>query len=137
MHATHTVMTPQGYLNRTTRILKRYAKAGDVDAFRAYIRSDEFAGAIVEVGPILRQTLLRVYSEYAARCEGNTAYPLQKPQRSNKSRWGTDAGRAELAKAYAAAGTDHEKAGRILGCTAGAARLAMKRYLSAPTAVAA
>lgn len=105
-----------------------------MDAFRAYVRSDDFAEAFVRVGPAMRQILLRVHSEYAHMCEGNTAHPLPKPQRTTKSRWVTDVGRAELAKAYARAGDDHERAGRLLGCTAGAARLARKRYL-APSGV--
>jgi hypothetical protein len=124
-------MTPAGYLNRTTRILKRHAQAGDVDAFRAYVRSDEFADAIVGTGTSLRQVLLNRYAAYAALCEASTRYPLPKPQRRPTSRWLTDRARAQLAKAYAIAGDDHEKAGRILGCTAGAARLARKRYLDA------
>ena len=122
-------MTPAGYLNRTTRILNRHAKAGDVDAFRAYVCSEDFANAIVRIGPALRQTLLNRYAVYAARCEANTRYRLPEPKRRPTSRWLTDEAREQLARAYAIAGDDHEKAGRILGCTAGAARLARKRYL--------
>lgn len=129
-------MTPAGYLNRTTRILKRHATAGDVDAFRAYVRSDDFADAMVGTGTVLRQVLLNRYVEYAKLCEASTRYPLPKPQRRPTSRWLTDAARARLAKAYAIAGEDHEKAGRMLGCTAGAARLARKRYLPAPVEAA-
>jgi hypothetical protein len=126
------ITTPQGYLNHSTRILKRHAKAGDVDSFRAYIRSDEFAQAVVGVGSGMRPILLRQYAIYAAECEARTKLPLPKPKRRAVSRWQTPAAQASLARAYAVAGDDHEKAGRILGCTAGAARLARKTYLVAP-----
>lgn len=122
-------MTPAGYLNRTTRVLKRHADAGNVDAFRAFIRSDEFANAMIGVGTGLRQSLLKAYTQYATICEYRTRHQLPKPKRRATSRWLTDAARAKLARAYAVAGDDHEKAGRLLGCTAGAARLARKRYL--------
>lgn len=122
-------MTPAGYINRTIKVLKRHAMAGDVDAFRSYVRSDDFAEAFVRAGAPLRQTLLTRYVEFAARCEAKTKYRLVKPQRRPTSRWLTDEARAELARAYAIAGDDHEKAGRLLGCTSGAARLAKKRYL--------
>lgn len=130
-------MTPAGYLNRTIKVLKRHAMAGDVDAFRAYVRSDDFAEAFVRTGGPLRQTLLTRYMEFAARCEARTKYRLAKPQRRPTSRWLTDDARAQLARAYAIAGDDHEKAGRLLGCTSGAARLAKKRYLDGTTVTSA
>ena len=120
-------MTPQGYLANTAKVMKRIANAGDVDAFRAYTVSDTFIEALVKIGPKQRQSLLRQYAVYAAECEAFTRHKLAKPQRRPTSRWLDPKAQAKLVKAYAIAGNDHEKAGRLLGCTAGAARLAKKR----------
>ncbi len=123
-------MTPKGHLNCAARVLKRLARAGDIDGFRAYVRSDTFGEAMVGVGPTLRQSLLRLHTEYAALCEAYCKLPpLPKPKRRATGRWINPSEQAKLAQAYRAAGNDHEKAGRLLGCTAGAARLARKRYL--------
>lgn len=122
-------MTPAGYLAVTSKVMKRHADAGNVDAFQAYVRSDEFAKAMVSISPEQRQSLLRYYAKYSAECEANTRYRKVEPKRRRKSRWQADAARDRLAKAYAIAGEDHEKAGRLLGCTAGAARLARRKYL--------
>lgn len=128
-------MTPQGHLNSICRLLKRHAQSGNVTRFQAFIASDEFAQAMVDVGPRLRQNLLRMYAEYAGECDARAHLPPPVKSRrmgdGPKCNWRDPALRAKLARVYAICGDDHEKAGRMMRITTGAARLAKKRNLTA------
>lgn len=130
-------MTPKGYQLSAIRALQRHAKAGDVDGFQAYIRGPLFLEALTKCGADNLPGLLHAHALAALLCEQRTRLPKAPPTR----RWGGGSGSiwtqptelAKLARAYAIAGNDHEKAGRLLGVTAGAARLARKRHLLVST----
>lgn len=128
-------MTPQGHLNSICRLLKRHAQSGNVNRFQAFIVSDAFAQAMVDVGPRLRQNLLRVYAEYSAECDARAHLPPPVKARrmgdGPKCNWKDPALRAKLARVYAVCGDDHEKAGRMMRITADAARMAKGRVLGA------
>ena len=128
--------TPRGCLKSITTAFKRLARAGDVDGFRAYIRSDAFLAALNGLDPQGRQSAMRCYATAEAMCEARAPHRLVKPKpihakRAQKTSWDNPVMRAKLANAYVRAGGDDEKAARILGVTVGSARLAKKRYLDA------
>ena len=128
--------TPIGCLKSITTALKRLARNGDVEAFRAYVRSDAFMAAFRGLDPERRRSAMRSYATAEALCEAMAPRHLIKPKpihakRSQKASWGNPVMRAKLANAYVRAGGDDEKAARILGVTVGSARLAKRRYLGA------
>ena len=128
--------TPIGCLKSITTALKRLARNGDVEAFRAYVRSDAFMAAFRGLDPERRRSAMRSYATAEALCEAMAPRRLIKPKpihakRSQKASWGNPVMRAKLANAYVRAGGDDEKAARILGVTVGSARLAKRRYLGA------
>ena len=128
--------TPRGCLRVITTALKRLARNGDVERFRAYIRSDAFLAAFNGLDPERRQSAMRAYARAEALCEANAPHRLVKPKpidakRLQKANWGNPVMRAKLADAYARAGGDDEKAARLLGVTLGSARLAKRRHLGA------
>jgi hypothetical protein len=113
-----------------------YARRGDVDGLRAYVRSDAFIASFNGLDPERRQTAMRSFGRAEALCEARAPHPLVHPQpidarRAQKANWSDPARSAKLAEAYAVAGGDHEKAARLLGVSPGSARLAKKRYLDA------
>jgi hypothetical protein len=114
----------------------RLARNGDVEGFRAYVRSDAFLADLIGVDPDRRQSALRCHARAEALCESNARHPLVKPRpidasRAHKVDWKNDpVMRAKLADAYAVALGDDEKSARILGVSLGAARLAKKRHLT-------
>ena len=118
-----------------TRTLMGLARKGDVEAFRAYVRSDAFLADLIGIDPDRRQSALRCHARAEALCESNARHPLVKPRpidasRAHKVDWKNDPViRAKLADAYAVARGDDEKAARILGVTPGSARMARKRHL--------
>ena len=121
-----------------TQTLMQLARNGDVEGFRAYVRSDAFLAAFKGLHPGQRQSAMRCYGKAATMCEAKTAHPLVQPRpidakRTQKVNWRDPAMRAKLANAYARAGGDDEKAARILGVSLGSARLAKKRHLDAST----
>jgi hypothetical protein len=129
--------TPIGCLQLLTTALKRLANKGDIDALRAYVRSDPFKCAFIGLDPDRRETAMRSYANAAAACEAKA--PLVKPgridaRRAQKANWNDPAMRAKLELAYTLAGDDDEKAARILGVSRGSARLAKRRHLDAVTA---
>jgi hypothetical protein len=126
-----------GFLKSLTGTLMRLARKGDVEAFRAYVRSDAFLADLIGIDPDRRQSALRCHARAEALCEAKARHPLVKPRpidasRAHKVDWKNDAGmRAKLTDAYARAGGNDEKAARILGVSLGSARLAKKRHLPA------
>jgi hypothetical protein len=127
---------PRGCLRTLTQTLIRLARNGDVGGIRAYVRSDAFLAAFNGLDPNRRQTAMRSYANAEALCEAKARAPLVRPgpidaRRALKANWSDAAMRAKLARAYAAAGGDDEKAARVLGVSLGAARLAKRRHLDA------
>src|SRR5262245_42868804 len=127
--------TPRGYLRSITAALAQYARNGDVDAFRAYLRSENFLDAFNGLAPDRRQSVMRAHARAEALCEATARHPLAKPKpihakRAQKANWSCPVMRAKLADAYAVAGGDDETAARILGVSLGSARLAKKRHLN-------
>ena len=128
--------TPIGYLQSLTMAFKRLAKKGDVEGLRGYVRSDAFLRAFNGLDPNRRQSAMLSYAKAEALCEAKACHPLVKPRlinarRALKANWGDPAMRAKLAKAYAVAGGNDEKAARLLGVSLGSARQAKKRHLPA------
>ncbi len=128
--------SPQGCLRLITAALMGYARNGDIDGLRAYVRSDAFKASFNGLDPELRQTAMRSFGMADALCEARARHPLVHPKpidarRAQKVNWSDPARRAKLAEVYAVTGDDHEKAARILGVSPGSARLAKKRYLDA------
>jgi hypothetical protein len=126
--------TPRGCLKSITTALRRLARNGDVEGFRAYVRSDVFLAVFNGLDPVSRQSALRAYARAEALCEAQAPQRLVKPKpidakRADKVSWGDPGMRAKLADAYARAGGDDEKAARILGVSLGSARLAKRRHL--------
>ena len=126
--------TPRGCLKSISTALKRLARNGDVEGFRAYVRSDAFLKAFAGLDPDRRQSAMRAYAKAEALCEAKARHPLVKPKpidakRAEKVDWSDPVMRTKLADAYARVGGDDEKAARILGVTLGSARLAKKRHL--------
>jgi hypothetical protein len=128
--------TPRGCLKSITTALKRFARYGDVERFRSYIRSEAFLAAFVGLDPERRQSAMRAYARAETLCEAKAPHRLIGPKpidakRAQKANWGDPVMLAKLANAYARAGGDDEKAARILGVTLGSARLAKRRHLGA------
>jgi hypothetical protein len=126
--------TPGGSLRVLTQTLMRLARMGDVEGFRAYVRSDAFLVAFNGLDPSRRQSVMRCYGKAATMCEDKATHPLVQPRpidvkRALKANWSDPKMRAKLADAYARAGGDDEQAARILGVSLGSARLARKRHL--------
>jgi hypothetical protein len=114
----------------------RFARSGDVDGFRAYVRGDAFLTAFNGLDPERRPSVMRSFVKAEALCEAKAQHPLVAPKRieakrAEKVAWGDLIMRTKLASAYARAGGDDERAARILGVTIGSARLARRRYLLA------
>jgi hypothetical protein len=126
--------TPRGCLKSISTILKRLACNGDVEGFRAYVRSDAFLKAFAGFDPDRRKSAMRAYANAEALCEAKARHPLVQPKgidakRSEKVDWSDPIMLGKLAVAYARVGGDDEKAARILGVTVGSARLAKNRHL--------
>ena len=126
--------TPRGCLKSISTALRRLARSGDVEGFRAYVRSDAFLTAFAGLDPERRQSAMRAYAKAEGLCEAKALHPLVKPKgidakRAEKIDWSDPIMRTKLADAYARVGGDDEKAARILGVTVGSARLAKKRHL--------
>jgi hypothetical protein len=116
----------------------RLGRNGDVEGFRAYVRSDAFLAAFAGLDPSRRQSVMRCYGKAAIMCEVKARHPLVQPKpldakRTQKVNWRDPAMRAKLAAAYAKAGGDDERAARMLRVSLGSARLAKKRHLNAAT----
>jgi hypothetical protein len=131
--------TPRGCLRRLTAKMMRLARAGDVEGFRAYLRSNAFLMDFTGLDPGRRQSAMRCYWKATTMCEAKASHPLVEPRpidakRSHKVNWSDPAMRAKLAAAYAAADGDNERAARVLGVSVGSARLAKKRHLHSATA---
>ena len=130
--------TPRGCLKSISTALQRLARSGDVEGFRAYVRSDAFLTAFAGLDPDRRQSTMRAYAKAEALCEAKARHPLVKPKRIDARRaqkvdWSDPVMRTKLADAYARVGSDDEKAARILGVTIGSARLAKRRHLDPAT----
>ena len=132
----HAVTKPRGCLKSISTALRRLARNGDIQGFRAYVRSDAFLATFNGLDPERRQSAMRSYAEAERLCEVKARRPLVKPRpidakRTQKVNWAYPLLRAKLANAYTRAGGDDEKAARILGVTLGSARLAKRRHLGA------
>jgi hypothetical protein len=130
-----TMSSARGKLSSISRTLKWFARYGDLAGLRAYVRSVAFRDTFHGLDPERRHGVMVTYVEAHARCEARAKLPLVAPNGrvSAKLNWRDKATLAKLAEAYARA-KDHEAAGRLLGVTAGAARLAKLRYLDQPQA---
>lgn len=118
-------------LSRCMRLHAQYGPA----AFQKFLSTAEFDRLWAAVPRDQRRRAIIAMKEAEAVAFFNDGLPAPaKPKRRPTSRWLTPAARAQLAQAYRVANGDHEKAGRLLGCTAGAARLAKKRHLDAAEA---
>jgi hypothetical protein len=130
--------TPGGCLRVITQTLMRLARNGDVEGFRAFVRTDEFLAAFIGLDPSRRQSAMRCYGKAEALCETKARQPLVPPRRIDAERalkvnWSDPAMRTKLVEAYAVAAGDDEKAARILRVSLGAARLAKNRHLDTTT----
>jgi hypothetical protein len=129
-----TISNPRGNLSSICKILKQFARYGDVAGIRSYVRGCSFLAAFNRLDPERRHSAMLAYFEAYALCEVNAKLPLAAPIALNArtsaklANWRDPAMRTKLAHAYARA-KDHEGAARILGVTVGAARLAKRRYL--------
>jgi len=128
--------TSRGCLKSITTALRRLARNGDVEGFRAYVRSEAFLEAFNGLDPQSRQSAMRSYATAEALCEAKAPQRLVSPKpihvkRAQKTSWSDPMMRAKLAEAYLRARGDNDQAARILGVTVGSARLAKKRYLDA------
>lgn len=129
--------TPRGCLKSITTAFKRFARNGDVEGLRAYLRSDAFLAAFSGLDPRRRLSAMRSHAKAEALCEAKAPHRLIKPKpihakRAQKVSWADPAMRARLTDAYVRAGGNDEKAARILGVTIGSARLAKRRHLDVP-----
>ena len=61
--------TSRGCLRVLTGTLMRLARSGDVEGFRAYLRSDAFRAAFNGLDPDQRQSVLRCYGKAEELCE--------------------------------------------------------------------
>jgi hypothetical protein len=118
--------------------LLRLARNGDVEGFRAYVRSDAFLAAFISLDPERRRSAMRAFAKAEALCEAKAARPLAAPKRIDAKRvekvnWSDPVMVDKLADAYARGGGNDEKAARILGVTLGSARLAKRRHLGPGT----
>src|SRR6185295_5538729 len=98
--------TSRGCLKSITTALKRLARKGDVEGFRAYVRSDAFLAAFNGLDPERRQSAMRSYAKAETLCESKAPQRLLKPQpidakRTQKVNWADPVLRAKLANAYA------------------------------------
>src|SRR6185436_13635814 len=105
--------TPRGCLKSITTAFKRLARNGDVEAFRAYLRSSAFLAAFNGLDPERRQSALRSWAAAEALCEAMTPRRLVKPKpihakRAQKTSWDNPVMRAKLANAYTRAAGDDE-----------------------------
>jgi hypothetical protein len=126
--------TPKGCLKSMTTALKRLARNGDVERFRAYVRSEAFLANFNGLDPERRQSAMRASVGAETLCEARSPHRLVRPKpidakRVQKVSWGDPVMLAKLANAYVRGGGDDEKAARILGVTVGSARLAKRRHL--------
>ena len=72
--------TPRGCLKSITTALKRLARNGDVEAFRAYLRSDAFLAAFNGLDPERRQSAMRSYARRKHCVKRMAPYRLVKPK---------------------------------------------------------
>jgi hypothetical protein len=88
---------PRGYLQTITTALKRLVRTGDVEGFRAYVRSDTFLAAFNGLAPERRRRAVRSFAQAEALCEAKARHPLVKPKRK-RSRDGRRIGRCLCAE---------------------------------------
>ena len=72
--------SPRGCLKSITTALRRLARSGDVESFRAYVRSDAFLATFTGLDPERRQSAMRAYARAEALCEANALHRLIKPK---------------------------------------------------------
>jgi hypothetical protein len=106
-----------GCLRVLAATLISLAREGDVEAFRAYVCSEEFLRAFNGLEPNRRQSAMRCHGKAEALCEAKARHPLVQPRRidakrAQKVEWNDPAMRAKLADAYAQAGSDGSRCGR-------------------------
>jgi hypothetical protein len=133
-----TMSNPRSNLSSISRTLEWFARYGDLADLQAYVRGAAFRDSFHGLDPERRQTAMLLFAEAHARCEARAKSPLPPPVALNgrvsaKLNWRDPTKLAKLAQAYARA-KDHKGAGRLLGMSAGAARLDKLRYLDRPQA---
>lgn len=126
-------MTPHGHLVRITKKLTAFIRH-QRDPFRegraldAYTLSGDFLESMGALNPQQRKKVLVMYSEALAACTPHT--PPLPPVGTRRVKWDETTIRV-FRHAYAKGGLEY--AGRKLGLSADAARLAAKRHVLAAT----
>jgi|SRR6516225_1160714 hypothetical protein len=78
--------TPRGSLKSISTALKRLARRGSVEKFRAYVASDAFLTAFGELDPTRRRSVMRAFAAAEALCEAKAPLPLAAPKRIDAKR---------------------------------------------------
>jgi hypothetical protein len=121
------IMTPVSCASTITARFNKFVRHADIDGFQAFVDSDDFVKLLSGAGTTYRRGLLRAYGIALKAVERRARITTPKPIGQGKVSW-TASMRDRLYAAYAM-GLDDEKAGRLLGVTTDAARLARKRVL--------
>ena len=125
-------MTPLHCANSISGRFRRCIRHADIDGFISFTNSNEFLQLLAGAGPRHRRGLLLSYARVLKRVEERARVVKPKGQGESKTRW--SAGMRDKLSDACAKGLSDEAVGRLLGITAGAARLARKRFLCAATA---
>ncbi len=112
--------------------LRRFASEGPA-RFKWFLASDEFSQRFNSIPPQLRRRAIQAIADAEARVHDGLPPPVKAKRMGDgpKCNWKDPALRAKLARVYAICGDDHDKAGRMMRITAGAARIAKGRFLGA------
>ena len=123
-------MTPLSCASAITARFNKFVRNGDVEAFYAFVDSEEFVEYLAGAGRKYRQGILRAYGTARETVEARARVVKRKPMGQGKVSWAAPGMLDKLRTAYAK-GLSDEKVGRLLGITTDAARLARKRLLVA------
>lgn len=112
--------------------LRRHASEGP-KRFQWFLASNEFSQRFNSIPPQLRRRAIQAIADAEARVHDGLPPPVKAKRMGDgpKCNWKDPALRAKLARVYAICGEDHDKAGRMMRITAGAARIAKGRVLGA------
>jgi len=77
--------TGRGCLRALTATLMGLAREGDVEGFRAYVRSHAFLTAFNGLDPSWRESVMRCYGKAETLCEAKAPRPLSSPGQSMPS----------------------------------------------------
>lgn len=116
--------------------LRRFASEGPA-RFKWFLTTDEFSQRFNSIPPHLRRRAIQAITEAESRAHDGLPPPVKAKRMGDgpKCNWKDPALRAKLARVYAICGDDHDKAGRMMRITSGAARIAKGRFLGAHATV--